>query len=71
MLLVYETCMGLYFPAMATCRSKYIDDRVRGTIMNMTRYGMRKVKVVYEPSLIAVLSWMNVRAWIGYQWRCV
>eukprot|EP00903_Cladosiphon_okamuranus_P019296 g17737.t1 len=37
MLLVYETCIGLYFPAMATCRSKYIDDRVRGTIMNITR----------------------------------
>ncbi|CAN0439167.1 unnamed protein product [Scytosiphon promiscuus] len=37
MFLVYETCIGLYFPAMATCRSKYIDDRMRGTVMNIFR----------------------------------
>lgn len=38
MFLVYEACIGLYFPAMATCRSEYIDDRVRGTVTNMLRY---------------------------------
>lgn len=38
MFLVYEACLGIYYPAMGTCRSKYIDDRVRGTVMNITRY---------------------------------
>ncbi|CAM9988137.1 unnamed protein product [Ectocarpus sp. 6 AP-2014] len=37
MFLVYEACIGLYLPAIATCRSKYIDDRIRGTVMNLTR----------------------------------
>lgn len=59
MLLVYEACIGLYYPAMATCRSKYIDDRVRGTVMNITRY---------EPSPNEVLSRAIVR--VVYQSRC-
>lgn len=60
MLLVYEACIGLYFPAMATCRSKYIDDRLRGTIMNITRYGT--VVLVHGPSPIAVLACTNVQS---------
>ncbi len=71
MFLVYEACLGLYFPAMATCRSKYIEDRVRGTVMNITRcdeFHMTRRSFVLSPGISqATLSLLSA----GFIFRCI
>ncbi|CAM9613060.1 unnamed protein product [Ascophyllum nodosum] len=56
MFLVYEVCIGIYFPAMATCRSTYMDDRVRGTAMNIIRVPMNLVLILLTLGPMARLS---------------
>merc|ERR1712159_502834 len=34
---IFEACVGIYFPAIGTLRSKYIPDSHRGVIMSMIR----------------------------------
>lgn len=66
MFLVYEACLGLYFPAMGTCRSKYIDDRVRGTVMNITRC----VRTVLVSLLVAVAGLKRVKLPLATPQQC-
>lgn len=38
LILVFEACIGLFTPAIATCRARYIADDIRGTVMGLLRY---------------------------------
>ena len=46
--LVFEACVGMYFPLIGTLRSKYLPDAYRGVIMNI--FGI-PVKHVTSPCL--------------------
>jgi hypothetical protein len=35
--IVFETCVGLYFPTQSTLRSKYVPEETRAAIMNFYR----------------------------------
>ena len=35
---MFEACIGLFMPAIATCRARYIADEIRGTVMGLLRY---------------------------------
>ena len=36
--LLYETCVGMYFPAMGMMRAAFIPEHMRATVMNIQRY---------------------------------
>jgi MFS transporter, MFS domain-containing protein family, molybdate-anion transporter len=36
----YEACVGVYFPAIGTIRSKFIPEKQRATIMNIFRWAL-------------------------------
>ncbi|CAF4900084.1 unnamed protein product [Rotaria magnacalcarata] len=44
--LVFEFCIGVFWPAMATMRSKYIPEEARATVMNYFRIPLNFIVVV-------------------------
>jgi MFS family permease len=44
--LVFEFCIGIFWPAMATMRSKYVPEEARATIMNYFRIPLNLIVVV-------------------------
>lgn len=44
--LVFEVCIGLFWPAMATMRSKYVPEEARATIMNYFRIPLNLIVVI-------------------------
>ncbi|PAA82940.1 hypothetical protein BOX15_Mlig006233g2 [Macrostomum lignano] len=44
--LVFECCVGLFWPAIGTMRSKYVPDSIRATIMNLFRIPLNLVVVI-------------------------
>jgi len=44
--LIFEFCIGVFWPAMATMRSKYIPEEARATIMNYFRVPLNLIVVV-------------------------
>ncbi|CAF1269948.1 unnamed protein product [Rotaria sordida] len=44
--LVFEFCVGIFWPAMATMRSKYISEEARATVMNYFRVPLNLIVVV-------------------------
>ena len=37
--LLFEFCVGIFWPAMCTMRGKYVPEETRSTVMNFFRYG--------------------------------
>jgi hypothetical protein len=44
--LVFEFCIGVFWPAMATMRSKYVPEEARATIMNYFRIPLNLIVVI-------------------------
>ncbi|CAF0779867.1 unnamed protein product [Adineta steineri] len=44
--LVFEFCVGVFWPAMATMRSKYVPEEARATVMNYFRIPLNLIVVV-------------------------
>ncbi|CAF1037928.1 unnamed protein product, partial [Didymodactylos carnosus] len=44
--LIFEFCIGVFWPAMATMRSKYVPEEARSTIMNYFRVPLNLIVVV-------------------------
>jgi MFS transporter, MFS domain-containing protein family, molybdate-anion transporter len=44
--MVFEACVGLYFPSIGTLRSQYIPEANRSTIMNLFRVPLNFLVVV-------------------------
>ncbi|UJR37609.1 hypothetical protein I4U23_030306 [Adineta vaga] len=44
--LIFEFCIGLFWPAMATMRSKYVPEEARATVMNYIRIPLNFIVVV-------------------------
>ncbi|CAF1505001.1 unnamed protein product [Adineta ricciae] len=44
--LIFEFCIGLFWPAMATMRSKYVPEEARATVMNYIRIPLNLIVVV-------------------------
>ncbi|CAF0836487.1 unnamed protein product [Adineta steineri] len=44
--LIFEFCIGIFWPAMATMRSKYVPEEARATIMNYFRIPLNLIVVV-------------------------
>ncbi|CAF0780914.1 unnamed protein product [Rotaria sp. Silwood1] len=44
--LIFEFCIGIFWPAMATMRSKYISEEARATVMNYFRIPLNFIVVV-------------------------
>ena len=49
--LIFEVCVGCFWPAISTLRAKYIPDNVRSTVMNIFRVPL---------NLIVILSLLNI-----------
>ncbi len=43
---VFEVCCGIYWPGSGTMRSKYIQEEVRSTVMNVFRIGLNAIVVL-------------------------
>jgi hypothetical protein len=43
---VFEVCCGIYWPGSGTMRSKYIQEEVRSTVMNVFRIGLNLIVVI-------------------------
>lgn len=44
--LIFESCVGLFWPAMSTMRGKYVPEATRATIMNFFRIPLNLIVVV-------------------------
>ncbi|CAF2513551.1 unnamed protein product [Rotaria sp. Silwood2] len=44
--LVFEFCVGVFWPAMATMRSKYVPEEARATVMNYFRIPLNLIVVI-------------------------
>ncbi|CAF1141904.1 unnamed protein product [Rotaria sp. Silwood1] len=44
--LVFEFCVGIFWPAMATMRSKYVPEEARATVMNYFRIPLNLIVVI-------------------------
>lgn len=44
--LIFEFCIGIFWPAMATMRSKYVPEEARATVMNYFRIPLNLIVVV-------------------------
>jgi MFS family permease len=44
--LVFETCVGVFWPALATMRGKYVPEATRATIMNFFRVPLNLIVVI-------------------------
>jgi len=44
--LVFEFCIGVFWPAMATMRSKYVPEEARATVMNYFRIPLNLIVVI-------------------------
>jgi len=72
--LVFETCVGIFFPCMGLLRSKVIPDSVQGTVMNIFRVPLNMLVVTgtfltdyyHFSTVFAIITvWMLVGA--GFQ----
>merc|ERR1711988_1714519 len=72
--LVFETCVGIFFPCMGLLRSKVIPDEVQGTVMNIFRVPLNMLVVTgtyltdyyHFSTVFAIITvWMLVGA--GFQ----
>ena len=43
--LVFEACVGVYFPSMGTLRSQYLPDEHRGVIMNLFQIPLNAIVI--------------------------
>ena len=43
---VFECCVGLYFPTIGSIRGRYVPDNVRATIMNIFRIPLNVIVVI-------------------------
>merc|ERR1712193_327424 len=57
--LVFETCVGLFFPCMGYLRSKVIPDNIQGSVMNVFRVPLN-VFVVLGTSLTDIYEIQTV-----------
>jgi len=72
--LVFETCVGIFFPLMGLLRSRVIPDEVQGTVMNIFRVPLNMLVVIgtyltdhyHFSTVFAIITvWMLVGA--GFQ----
>ena len=61
--LVFEFCVGIFWPAMCTMRGKYVPEETRSTVMNFFRWGI-SAEIVRESILVSEQStYLNLSAY--------
>mmetsp|Transcript_2194 Transcript_2194/g.3103 ORF Transcript_2194/g.3103 Transcript_2194/m.3103 type:complete len:505 (-) Transcript_2194:209-1723(-) len=57
--LMFEVCIGLYYPAMGTLKSKYVPDQNRSTIYNIFRIPLNAIVLIVLLGNFSIqLSWL-------------
>lgn len=55
--ILFEVCVGMYFPAMGTQRASLIPENIRATIMNLFRFVLNALVVIMLKGPVANETW--------------